>query len=121
VNAVLTVRIKAPENSKWNRPISSANVNIYYTDLNSIVCSSGSKVTSNESIFANNFKINCSKNTICRLKMMCNVLDVSASTGSTIYLDGEVDDVFISISSNASFSSPLFIVKNAVIDASSNS
>jgi len=120
INSVLSVRIKAPENSKWNRPVSSANVTIYYIDLHGINCSSGSKVSSNVSIVANNFKLNCSKNAICRLKIMCKQLDLFAHNGSTIYLDGETDDISINISTNATFSSPLFVANNAAIDASSN-
>lgn len=120
INSVLSVRIKAPENSKWNRPVSSANVTIYYIDLHSITCSSGSKITANETIVANNFKINCSKNAICRLNITCKQLDISAQHGSTIYLNGETVDLSVNISSNAAFSSPQFVANNAAIDASSN-
>ncbi len=112
----LTVKMK---NSSWGMKSPKATVTIYYTDLQEIYASSGSNISSKQSVNGRNISIQASSGSSILLDIKSDKIDVDASSGSSVNLSGTSGLGKFDASSGATIAASNLNTKNAEAGASS--
>ncbi len=107
--------------SSWGSFMSnrSAEVKLYFTNIEEIDISSGSNVTSNEVINSASFALEASSGAYAALAIECKDLTIDISSGASVNLEGKTVDQEVDISSGASYKGLDLISENTDISASS--
>lgn len=99
----------------------SAKVVIYYKSIDDLEISSGSSVSAEDIINANDFDLEISSGSTCTLALSTGKLDLEVSSGSTLSLEGSADMADVEVSSGSSLRAPDFVVQSADVEVSSGS
>jgi hypothetical protein len=117
----LTVRIKAPEKSKYNRLVTKATVKLFYKEIKELNIHAISDVSSKDTITSPFLKINCNKGSRGTLILKCFDVKVKAQNKSTLYLFGKTETLKIESYSDSVIEAETMTAKEVEIIAEQNS
>ena len=105
----------------WGGNNTSANVTIYYTDLDEIKASAGCSVSSDNVISADEMEIDVSSGSSVRLEVEADEVEVDISSGSSLKLKGSAKRGDFEASSGSTLNAYKFVTQKANVEASSGS
>ncbi len=119
-NGILKIKFK---NKMWgiggNK--NKAEIDLYYTTLKGVDTSSGSSVTSEGIIKAEDFHVESSSGSSCTIELDATNVEGDVSSGSRIQIRGEADNLEVEASSGSSWDSYRLKTKKVIASASSGS
>jgi hypothetical protein len=116
----LTIRVKAPENSKYNRPVTKASVKLYYKELREINIAALSDVSTRDTLVSPFLKISGSKGSRGRLNIKSFDLSVHIQNKGTIYLSGKTETIKVQAFTNSVLEAGQLVAKEANLTADQN-
>jgi hypothetical protein len=118
---LLTIRVKAPEKSKYNRLVTKAKVKLYCKELREINIGNLSAVSNRDTFSANFLKIGGSKSCNGRFTLRCFDLSVEASQTCFISLTGKTQTLRIRAISQSTVAAEGFWAKEVNVETSGSS
>lgn len=103
----------------WKSNNRSATVELYYTNLDGISASSGSKVESDGTVRGEDFDVDVSSGAHVSIDLECNDLDVDVSSGAFVRLEGSARNQRVDVSSGASYKGSDMVTQSTNASASS--
>ncbi|MFZ1705396.1 MAG: DUF2807 domain-containing protein [Saprospiraceae bacterium] len=88
---VLTIKVKAPENAKYNRLVTKASVKLYYKELREITISALSSVSTKDTLVSPFLRISARKGSKGTFVLKCFDLKIDAIQKATVYLQGKTE------------------------------
>lgn len=116
-NGVLYVKTKSGSGSWGNN--TSADVTVYFTELDEVSASAGSTLKTEDVIKGNRVEINVSSGATAKLEVDAQTVDVDVSSGATLKLKGEASKGSFEASSGSTLNAYKFETEYAVAEASS--
>lgn len=113
------LRIKIKNSWGFGNKSAKAKIVVYYTELNEISASAGSKVLSEEVIAADRMKISCSSGASINLEIDAKKVNLGASSGGSANVSGSADMLSVGASSGGSVNAGDLISKQVDAEASS--
>lgn len=98
-----------------------AEVRLYFNKLNKISVDSDAKIKSNEPITNETFLLDATDGGKLQIIMGCDLVTVNATSGGSVTLKGEANEIHIDVSSGAEFWGAEFNTNNSVVTAASGS
>lgn len=107
---------------QWKKDINSynrkANVELNYTQLNSIKANAGAKVRSTSVLASKELKLSAVAGSKIEIEVSCDNVLVECSSGATISLSGDTNSQLVETSSGAKYKSKDLVSETTEIEAS---
>ena len=115
-NGRLYVKTKSNKNG-WGGNNTSAEVTVYYTNLDEVKASAGCTVRSEDVIEASNMEIDVSSGSSVSLEVEAEHVEVDVSSGSTLKLKGSADRGDFDACSGSTLNAYKFVTDKANVEA----
>ena len=118
---LLTIRIKAPEKSKYNRLVTKATVKLFYKEIKELNIHAISDISTKDTLTSPFLKITCNKGSRGTLIVKCFDIKIKAQNKSTLYLFGKSETMKIEAYSDSIIEGESLVAKEVEILAEQNS
>ncbi|MBK8622100.1 MAG: DUF2807 domain-containing protein [Saprospiraceae bacterium] len=118
---LLTIRVKAPEKSKYNRLVTKAKVKLYCKELREINIGNLSAISNRDTFSANFLKISGSKSGKGSFTLRCFDLSVEASQTCFVSLAGKTQTLRVRALTQATVSAESLWAKEVNVETSGSS